>query len=319
MSYGPRGSAPDTAALAPALARMLKSKAFVIVPAAIVALGALLVGYEARAWLRARRELHPERAPVTPAERARASRELPGFEEVTFPTRDGLHLSGWFKGGSRRDAVVLVHGLGGNRASLLGVAAVLASSGHGVLTYDSRASGESEGTVATWGDREQLDVEGALDFVSRRPEVRADRLGLYGFSVGATTVALVAARDRRVAAVALGPTWTSLGDELKNKFGKWGLLSLGPAELAFRSEHVAIEELRPIDVVASIPPRPLFMLSGANDTDTPPAVMEELHRRVPKVEYWIVPGVGHGGYEKVAPAEFRTRFGGFFDRAFPPA
>ncbi len=289
-----------------------------IVPAvlSVLVLGILVVAVHT--WQNAKHVLHPPRVAISAADRARAQAELPGVENVTLVTQDGLHLLGWFRAGPRRDALVLVHGLGNNRASLLDVAGMLASSGHGVLLYDSRASGESEGTVATWGDRERLDLEAAIDYALARPEVRPDRIGVYGFSVGATTAALVAATDRRVQAVVLGPTWTSLEDELRSKFGKWGPFSLLPARFAFQSEQIAIDKLRPVDVIVSIPPRPLFMLSGDRDTDTPPAIMRELQRLVPNVEYWVVAGAGHGRYEEVAPVEFRRRFCGFFDHVFPP-
>lgn len=294
----------------------MKPRVIVSAVLSVLALGVLVVAVHT--WLNAERVLHPARLAITGADRARAQQELPGFEDVKFVTRDGVRLSAWFKAGLRRDALVLVHGLGNNRVSLLDAAGMLATSGHGVLVYDSRASGESEGTVATWGDREQLDLEAAIDYVLARQEVRPDRVGVYGFSVGATTAALVAASDRRVQALVLGPTWTSLSDELRNKFGKWGPFSLLPARFAFRSEQIAIDKLRPIDAILSIPPRALFMLSGDRDTDTPPAVMRELQRRVPNVEYWVVPGAGHGGYERVARAEFRRHFCGFFDSVFPP-
>lgn len=288
----------------------------VVLSVLVLVLGVAIVAV--RAWLNAERALHPQRLAITPADRALAHKQLPGLEDVTFVTRDGLRLSGWFKAGPRSDALILIHGLANNRASLLDVAGMLASDGHGVLVYDSRASGESAGAVATWGDREQLDVEAAIDWAVARHDVRPDRIGLYGFSVGATAAALVAAGDRRVQAVVLGPTWTSLDDELSSKFGKWGPFSLLPAKWAFRSEQIAIDKLRPIDVIVTIPPRALFMLSGDRDTDTPPSVMSELHRRVPNVEYWLVPGAGHGGYEQVVPTDFRRRFCGFFDRVFPP-
>jgi hypothetical protein len=50
-----------------------------------------------------------------------------------------------------------VHGLSTNRTQLLPEAALLRRHGHGVLLLDSRASGESGGTLVTWGDAEQLD------------------------------------------------------------------------------------------------------------------------------------------------------------------
>jgi pimeloyl-ACP methyl ester carboxylesterase len=278
---------------------------------------ALALVAEVHWWNNAERHLHPPRVPITSADLERARRVLPFFEAVTFRTRDGLRLFGWFSKGLRADAIVLVHGVGSNRASLLDAAQALTQHGHGVLLYDSRANGESEGELATWGDSEQLDAQAALDYVSGRADVDPARLGLYGFSVGGTTAALVAARDSRVAATVLGPTWTSLDDEIRAEFGKWGPFSLWPARAAFRHEHVAVSRLRPIDVMASLARRPLFLMSGDEDTDTPPPVMRALHARVPGVEYWLVHGAGHGGFEQAEPVAFSARFCGFFDRAFP--
>jgi hypothetical protein len=239
---------------------------------------------------------------------------LPGLEDIDFRTRDGLLLRGWFASGVNKDAIILVHGLSGNRSFLLPEAEILASHGHGVLMYDSRASGDSDGDIATWGDRERLDVGAALDFVGARNDVKPGKVGIYGFSVGGSTAALVAASDPRVRAVVLGPTWTSLEDELRYKFRWWGPFS-SLATATFRAYGVDIGAVRPIGVVAAIPPRPLFLLSGSLDEDTPPSVMNRLNVAVPQAERWLVTGAGHGGFSRVAPSEFSRRVSGFFDGA----
>ena len=117
--------------------------------AAAVALVCCLLAV--RTYRQAVAMLHWGRAPVPPAARG----VLAGVRDAAFRTKDGLVLKGWFAPGARRDAVVLIHGLGGNRAQLVPEAAILLRHGHGVLLYDSRASGESEGDTATWGDRER--------------------------------------------------------------------------------------------------------------------------------------------------------------------
>jgi dienelactone hydrolase len=228
---------------------------------------------------------------------------------------DGLVLRGWFSPGARRDAVALVHGLGGNRASLLGEGAVLARHGHGVLLFDSRASGESGGSLATWGEEERLDVRAALSFLAARPEVDAARLGLYGFSVGATAVALEAAEDSRVRAVALGPVWPSLGEELQHKFGRWGALSRAGARWSFQLAGIDVGAVDALRAVARIPPRPLFFLSGTADADTPPAVMDRVHAAAPGATWLMIPGAGHGGRAAVDAAALDRGLGGFFDAA----
>jgi dipeptidyl aminopeptidase/acylaminoacyl peptidase len=262
----------------------------------------------------ARSLVKPTRFHVTERQRQDAQTRLPGLEEVALKTRDGLVLRGWFVPGRVRDAIVLVHGLFGNRYQLLPEAEILARGGHGVLLYDSRASGDSDGETATWGDRERLDITAALDFLTTRVDVDPSRLGLYGFSVGGSAVALAGAADRRVRAVLLGPTWTSLQDELANKFHRWGVLSTWAAVWTFKAYGVDVGAIRPVDVIHAILPRPLMLMSGSLDQDTPPAITQRLHGAVPSAEIWLVPGAGHGGYAAAAPAEFARRFSRFFEQ-----
>ena len=290
----------------------LRARVALLVLAAPTGFG-LLVG--ASAVRHARGLVHLPRTRVTAEQHRDARARLPSLEDVELRTRDGLVLRGWFARGSMKDAVILVHGLSGNRYDLLPEAEILARRGHGILVYDSRASGDSDGELATWGDRERLDVAAALDFVTARPDVDPGKVGLYGFSVGGSTAALVAAADPRVRAVVLGPTWTSLQDEIADKFKKWGPFSKLPATWTFRALGVDVGAVRPIDVVHAIPPRPLLLLSGSRDDDTPPSIMERLHRAVPQAERWLVPGAGHGGFVTAAPDAFARRFAGFFDTA----
>ena len=57
-----------------------------------------------------------------------------------------------------RDWVLLFHGVADNRVGDLGVADFLLRAGYGVVMMDSRAHGESEGDLATYGWKERDDV-----------------------------------------------------------------------------------------------------------------------------------------------------------------
>lgn len=257
--------------------------------------------------------LFPRRTHVTQAQADEARRLLPGLEDVSFRTKDGLLLRGWFAPGRNRDAIVFVHGLWANRVAFVAEAEAVARHGHGVLVYDSRASGESEGRMATFGDRERLDIKAALDFLGARADVDPAKVGIFGCSVGGTAVALASAEDPRVHAVLLGPTWLSLDAELHANIKgprAWAILSL------YRLAGVDVDALRPVDIVKSIAPRPLLMISGANDDDTPPPVMKALQAAAPGAQRWVVPGAGHCRYIDASPIEYVQHFDGFFDKAF---
>ena len=73
---------------------------------------------------------------------------LPGadYREVSFKARDGVKLSGWYRP-TRNGATVIAlpHGGGGHRGGALAHARMLARHGYGVLLYDARGRGRSEG------------------------------------------------------------------------------------------------------------------------------------------------------------------------------
>jgi uncharacterized protein len=260
------------------------------------------------------RRAHIPRTHATAADEADARRDVPALQDVSFKTSDGLTLKGWFAPGPKRATIVFVHGGAGNRTQLFPDARVLARHGYGILTYDSRACGESEGDLVSWGEYEQRDVFAALDFLSTRPEVDPHRVGVVGFSIGGSTVALAAARDPRAHAVVLYATWSSLEGEMKRNAGRFGPLSWGPALYGFRREGIEPDAVRPIDHVGEIAPRPLLMIAGTEDTDTPVDVMRQVFAAAqePK-ELWVEPGASHGGYVQAQPAEYEARVVAFFD------
>ncbi len=88
--------------------------------------------------------MHPGRfslGPVSPADLGL------DYTNVTLSTSDGLTLHGWYVPSTNGAAVILVHAFNGNRTGTLYHAALLANHGYGVLLYDTRSQGESEGGI----------------------------------------------------------------------------------------------------------------------------------------------------------------------------
>jgi pimeloyl-ACP methyl ester carboxylesterase len=257
------------------------------------------------------------RVPVTPEAAAKAFAAIPKLENLSLRTSDGMKLRAWFSPGERGAVVILVHGGGGNRAQLLPEAIVMARHGYGVLAYDSRGSGESDGDRVTWGDGEQRDLTAALDYVSSRAEIDPHRIAVLGLSIGASTVAMTAARDQRASAVILYATWTSLADEIADKFQRLGPLSSAPTLIGMRLRGVNPDNVRPIDVIGAIHPRPLLMIAGTLDKDTPLPIMDRVFAAaLPPKDLWLVPGAEHGTCFETAPVEYESRVIGFLDGAF---
>jgi alpha-beta hydrolase superfamily lysophospholipase len=141
---------------------------------------------------------------------------------TTFYTPDGSPpAEGW-------PAVLALHGLGENRASVNEIAEqFLAPQGYAVLTVDARGHGESGGVSTLVGQRELTDYAAALSWLRLRPGVSDSRIGALGFSLGGGSVwKLLTAPGTRLAAAVPVTTWTSLYDALlPQSFAKAGLVA----------------------------------------------------------------------------------------------
>jgi len=104
-------------------------------------------------------------------------------EEVTFAGGDDLRLAGWKVPSQNGATVILLHGYGGNRLGMLWHAKQLVSAGYGVLMYDERASGESQGTRRSYGWEDPPDARGAARYIKTEAG-RQERIGIAGCSIG---------------------------------------------------------------------------------------------------------------------------------------
>ena len=262
--------------------------------------------------------LYPTAAAIVPTHKYREPIPAPpsGYETVTFDSSDGLELSGWYAPSRNRAVIVLVHGGGGDRTGPLDHAQLLRRHGYGVLLYDSRGRGESEGTPNAWGWGWEKDVDGALAFLAARPDVDERRIGGLGLSTGADVLIHVAPERRELRAVVSdGATAASFADQTAT-FGYdeaapyfWTLLTAGRV-FSGSSPGPPLEER-----VADISPTPLLLIgAGGFPTEI------DFNRHYAQVanepfEYWELPEVGHTAAVRERPEEYERRVVGFFDEA----
>lgn len=117
------------------------------------------------------------------------SEVLPGANEWTLRTADGLELAAWYvpAGQARPDGmtVLVAPGNAGNRADRAPLARALGDAGFDVLLVDYRGYGGNPGSPNESGLA--LDIRAAYDTL-RASDVSADRILLFGESLGAAVV-----------------------------------------------------------------------------------------------------------------------------------
>ena len=70
---------------------------------------------------------------------------------MAFKADDGVKLSGWYRPTRNGATVIVLHGGGGDRTGAIAHAKLLVRHGYGVLLYDARGRGRSEGTQNSFG------------------------------------------------------------------------------------------------------------------------------------------------------------------------
>jgi fermentation-respiration switch protein FrsA (DUF1100 family) len=237
------------------------------------------------------------------------------YEDVSFTTRDGLTLQGWYIPSRNEAALILAHSIGSNRVSMLPLADLLAKHDYGVLLFDIRAHGDSDGTVLPYGGDEAEDVIGAATYLQTREELDPNKIGAMGYSLGAQISILAAAgSDQIQAVVADGPCCTTRADfPPPGRLKDWFYVPYDAVffpMLRWRtkvSDPVSIQE-----GVSLISPRPLLLIGSGSEKD-----MIEHHydaAKEPK-ELWIIPDAGHIGGLSAHPGEYENRVVTFFNRA----
>jgi len=252
---------------------------------------------------------------------ARANVDLPadvgGVSEVSFPSQTGRALRAWYAPGRAGfGAVVLLHGVGSNRTSMLGRLRFLQARGYAVLAPDFQAHGESPGEHVTFGARESLDAAAAVQFL--RNSAPNERLGVIGVSMGGAA-ALVGPKPLDVDAMVLESVYPTFRDAVSDRLKVWlgpvGLLgpALAPLLIGVVGPEIGVDadSLRPIERIASVR-EPVLMLAGSDDEYTPIEESLALFARIksPK-RFWEVHGAGHVDLHDFDPTDYERVVGSF--------
>jgi pimeloyl-ACP methyl ester carboxylesterase len=233
-------------------------------------------------------------------------------EDVTFEASDGVELSGWYIPSQNGAAVILYPGRGGNQRH----ARMLADNGYGVLLFDHRGAGDSDGEPNSWGWAGQHDVQGAIDFLQDRPDVDAHRIGALGLSVGGEVLLNTAAIDDRLQAVVSEGAGVRSFEEYR-EIDDAGARLWDAVAVIRSTATAAFTDRMPPPALHDLLPRieaPVFFIYATHVVGGE-SLTPEYHALAegPK-ELWQTPGDHTGGLDD-DPAEYERRVVGFLDDA----
>lgn len=184
------------------------------------------------------------------------------YEPVSFQSKDGTRLSGWFIPAvgyadtrKAKGTVIHFHGNAQNMTAHWSFVQWLPERGYNVFVFDYRGYGASEGKPDPEGVFE--DSNSALNYVRTRPDVNPDRLLLLGQSLGgASAIDVLGSGNRQgVKAIVVESTFFSFSAIANDKISSAGSL--------------VADVYSPERYVDKLSPTPFLLIHGTADSVIP--------------------------------------------------
>lgn len=192
------------------------------------------------------------------------------YRDVSFKDAAGLTLRGWWIPGTRHATVVMVHGWTTSRQEPMSKGRYLHDAGYNLLLFDLRGHGASDGDYTSFGWTEYQDAITAVRFARGLDE---GPVALFGYSMGAATVVMAAARGADVNAVVEDSGYSSLVDVIASSFSLSThlpadpfvdpMLAIAQADLGFTPSAI-----RPIDDARRLT-APMLVIHSSDDRLVP--------------------------------------------------
>jgi uncharacterized protein len=244
--------------------------------------------------------------------RAAGSPPSADYEKLHLTTSDGLRLQAWYRPSRNGAAVLMLSGGSGDIRGTLTHAQMLARHGYGVLLFGGRGTGNSEGTVNSYGWGREKDAAAALDYLATRPDVQPGRIGALGLSTGADMAIDIAGRRADVNAVVADGT-AAIGYEDVKEFTGDPAMRVSSWVL-FKSIEIINGSTGPdaslADQIARSHAPHLLVAAGKVEKE-----WGELYDGAggDRTELWYLPKAKHTAALRQYPREYEQRVVAFFD------
>ncbi|MEN8263981.1 MAG: alpha/beta hydrolase [Nitrospirota bacterium] len=175
------------------------------------------------------------------------------YEDLTFTTKDGTRISGWFiPSESSRAVIIFCHGNGGNISYRLEKIMMLNRLNLDVLIFDYRGFGMSEGRPSENGF--YLDTEAVYEYMVNDRKVSPRSIIGYGESLGGAVIIDLASKQK-LGGIIVESSFTSVPDMAKK------VAPFIPG-FVYKSRFDALSKIKDIDL-------PKLIFHSVNDEVVP--------------------------------------------------
>lgn len=215
-------------------------------------------------------------------------------EDHFFRNADNLLLHGWFIPSvtkSDKGTVFFLHGNAQNVSTHLRATWWLPHYGYNVFMFDYRGYGRSQGKATLEGLHQ--DVSAAMNYVFTKLPIDKDKVVIYGQSLGGSLAITASPQSKhfpRISGVIVEGAFTSYRRVAREALDAWWLTWAFQWPLSY----AITDKYRPIDTIASISPKPILIIQGAEDQVINLKHGQELYEaaKQPK-QHWVVEKAGH--------------------------
>jgi dipeptidyl aminopeptidase/acylaminoacyl peptidase len=242
--------------------------------------------------------------------------------DVRVVSGDGTALQAWYyePDNANGGAILMLHGVGGNRGDVIGLGAVYEHAGYAVLTPDLRGHGKSGGLV-TYGIQDEADIKAWVDWLQVQRGIK--RLYGFGASLGASVLLESLTHEQRFRAVIAESAFSDFPSIANERIGRVAPYGLGWIAGPFVKSGIFWARLRygvnlrqssPLEGVRRTK-TPVLIAHGLEDHLTSPRNSRELVAANPAVAVlWLVSGAGHANLWATDRRVFETRTLDWFSR-----
>lgn len=250
------------------------------------------------------------------------------FESLGFSVRDQqtgrmLRLAGWWipHSSPSRKTVVFIHGYADAKVGSIAWAPVWRELGFHILAVDLRAHGESEGSCTTAGVFERHDLDQVINQLRAARPQQAERLVLFGVSLGAAVALGTAELRDDLAGLVLECPFASFrrAVEAHVRLLQLPLPTMLPMTFwcARQLAGAEFDQIRPLEALARLK-CPVMVIHAEDDALIPRTDMEQIRHVVMQKgdgsEYWQVPGAAHLRAMQLDSDAYRGRLEAFLNK-----